>query len=387
MLKFLPLLFANLRRKRVRTTLTIASIVVAFLLFGVLEAFRHALTAGVELAGRDRLVTINKVSLIQPLPLSYLERVRAVAGVTVVCGHSWFGGVYQDDKNQIVAIVVTPETFLETYPEILLDEEQKRAWLSDRTGAIVGRTLAKRFGWQVGDTIPLRSGIWMKADGTSTWELKISGIFDNKLEGGDTNALYFHWDYFNEARTENVKDLVGWIVFRIDDPNRAVEIADRIDQQFENSFTETKTTTEQAFAQGFANQLGNVGKIVMTVAFAVFFTMLLVTANTMGQSVRERTNELAVMKAMGFSSTRVMVLVLLESVLITTVGGVIGLGLAALIVEMIAPGVQQYMPFSGLPTSVYAPSFAMMVVLGLLAGALPCIQAFQLKITDALRRA
>lgn len=387
MLKFLPLLFSNLRRKRVRTTLTIASIIVAFLLFGVLEAFRSALSAGVELAGRDRLVTINKVSLIQPLPLSYLERVRAIPGVMIACAHSWFGGIYQDDKNQIVAIVVTPETFFDTYPEVLLDEAQKRDWLGERTGTIVGSTLAKRFGWKVGDTIPVRSAIWTKPDGSSTWDLKISGIYDNKLEGGDTNALYFHWDYFNEARTQNVKDLIGWVVFRINDPNRAVEIATKIDQQFANSFTETKTTTEQAFAQGFANQLGNVGAIVMTVAFAVFFTMLLVTANTMGQSVRERTNELAVMKAMGFSSTRVMVLVLLESIFITALGGAIGLGLAALVIAMIGPSVQQFMPFSGLPLSAYGPGVALIVVLGLLAGTLPCIQAFQLKITDALRRA
>ncbi|MET0984372.1 MAG: FtsX-like permease family protein [Steroidobacteraceae bacterium] len=387
MLKFLPLLFSNLRRKRVRTTLTIASIIVAFLLFGVLEAFRSALSAGVELAGRDRLVTINRISLIQPLPLNYLERVRAIPGVVVASAHSWFGGIYQDDKNQIVAIVVTPDTFFETYPELLLDEEQKHDWLAERSGAIVGRTLAQRFGWKVGDTIPVRSAIWTQRGGSSTWDLKISGIFDNKIEGGDTNALYFHWDYFNESRTDNVKDLIGWIVFRIDDPNRAVEIATKIDRQFANSFSETKTTTEQAFAQGFANQLGNIGAIVMTVAFAVFFTMLLVTANTMGQSVRERTNELAVMKAMGFSNTRVMVLVLLESIFITALGGAIGLGLAALITALIGPKVQQFMPFSGLPLSAYGPGIALIFVLGLLAGALPCIQAFQLKITEALRRA
>ena len=387
MLKFLPLLFSNLRRKRVRTTLTIASIVVAFLLFGVLEAFRSALSAGVELAGRDRLVTISKISLIQPLPLSYLERVRAIPGVVVATAHSWFGGIYQDDKNQVVAIVVTPETFFETYPEFVLDEKQKRAWIAERSGAIVGRTLAQRFGWKVGDTIPLRSGIWTQRDGSSTWDLKVSGIFDNELEGGDTNALYFHWDYFNESRTEVVKDLIGWIVFRIDDPNRAVEIAAKIDQQFANSFSETKTTTEQAFAQGFANQMGNIGAIVMTVAFAVFFTMLLVTANTIGQSVRERTNELAVMKAMGFSNTRVMLLVLLESIFITALGGAIGLGLAALVIAMIGPSMQQFMPFSGLPLSAYGPGIALIFVLGVLAGALPCMQAFQLKITEALRRA
>lgn len=387
MLKFLPLLFSNLRRKQVRTALTIASIVVAFLLFGVLEAFRSALSGGIELAGRDRLVTINKISMIQPLPYTYLERVRAVDGVTIATGQAWFGGVYQDDKNQIAGIAVTPDTFFDTYPEILLDAQQKRDWFNDRSGAIVGKSLARRFGWKLGDSIPLRSAIWTQKDGNSTWDLKIVGIYDNKLEGGDTSALYLHWDYFNESRSEQLQDLLGWIVFRIGDPDRAVDIAAKIDNQFANSSMETKTTTEQAFAQGFANQLGNVGAIVITVAFAVFFTMLLVTANTMGQSVRERTNELAVMKAMGFSSAGVMLLVLLESVLITALGGALGLGLAALIIKLIGPSVQQFMAFSGLPITAYGPGIALIFALGVLAGALPCIQAFQLKITDALRRA
>lgn len=386
MLKFLPLILANLRRKRVRTTLTLASIVVAFLLFGVLEAMRQALVGGADLAGRDRLVTIQKVSLIQPLPYSYLERIRALDGVTVATGQNWFGGYYQDEKNQIRSIVVTPETFFETYPEILLSDEQKRAWLGERQGALIGRALAERFGWQVGDKIPLISNIWPQKNGSYSWDLEINGIYDSKSEGADTSALYFQWNYFNESRPEVVKDQIGWVVFRIADPGRAVEIANKIDGQFANSFTETKTTTEQAFAQSFANQLGNVGAIVTAVAGAVFFTILLVTANTMAQSVRERTNELAVMKAMGFSNRGVMTLVLLESVAFTILGGVLGLGIAAGALAAIAPKVKQFLPFQGLPDSAYAPALVLMVALGLLAGALPCIQAFQLRITAALRR-
>jgi putative ABC transport system permease protein len=387
MIKFLPLVWSNLQRRRVRTTLTIASIVVAFLLFGVLEALRTALSAGVELAGRDRLVTIHKVSLIQPLPRSYLERIRSIDGVIVATSHDWFGGVYQEDKNQVVANAVSIETFFDTYPELTLSEEQKRAWFSERTGAIVGTSLAKRFGWKVGDTIPLRSNIWVQRDGSNTWSLKIVGIYGNKQEGGDTSSLYLHYDYFNESRSERLKDLIGWVAFRISDPNKAVEIAKKIDTQFANSSTETKTTTEQAFAQGFANQLGNVGAIVITVAFAVFFTMLLVTANTMAQSVRERTNELAVMKTLGFSATAVMLLVLAESVFITAIGGAIGLGLAALVVAAMGAQMQQFLPFSGLPVSAYGPGVVLIFVLGVLAGTLPCIQAFQLRITEALRRA
>jgi putative ABC transport system permease protein len=387
MLKFLPLVLANLRRKRVRTTLTIASIVVAFLLFGVLQALQKALTGGAELAGRDRLVTIHKVSLIQPLPYSYLERIRAVDGVKVAAAQNWFGGFYQDEKNPVVSLAVTPETFLETYPELILSDAEKKAWLNDRQGAIVGRALAERFGWKVGQTIPLRSQIWRQRDGGYSWDFRISGIFDNSTQDGNTAALYFHYDYFNESRPEAAKDVIGYVVFRVTDPNRAEEIAAKIDAQFANSFTETKTTTEQAFAQSFANQMGNVGAIVATVAFAVFFTILLVTANTMSQSVRERTNELAVMKSMGFSNHRVTLLVLCESVAITVLGGAIGLAIAAGALKAIAPKLQQYMPFSGLPSSVYLPAVALMIGLGVLAAALPCMQAFQLKITEALRRA
>jgi putative ABC transport system permease protein len=258
--------------------------------------------------------------------------------------------------------------------------------LRNRTGALVGRALADRFGWKVGDRVPLMSNIFRQSNGSNSWDLTVEGIYDNQREGGENASLFLHYTYFNEGIGEMMADSIGWVVFRIDDADRAEEIAARVDALFANSPTETKTSTEQAFAQGFANQLGNVGAIITAVAFAVFFTMLLVTANTMAQSVRERTNELAVMKTLGFSSRSVMLLVLCESVFITALGGLIGLGLSALVIAGVAAQMQQFMPFSGLPASAYGSGLVLIVMLGLLAGALPCAQAFRLRITEALRR-
>ena len=384
MFKYLPLLWSNLQRKRLRTWLTLASIVVAFLLFGILQTMRAALTGGADLAGVDRLVTIHKVSLIQSLPQSYLTRARSVDGVRVAMSHDWFGGVYQDDRNQVVAMTADPKLFFEIYPEYELPEEQRAAWQADRTGAIVGHVIAERFGWKVGDTIPLRSNIWTKSDGSGTWDLKIVGIYT--AGNGDNSTVYFHYDYLNEARAFG-RDQIGWLVLRIADPDRSAEIARKVDALFANSSTETKTSTEKAFVQGFANQMGNIGAIVTAVASAVFFTMLLVIANTMGQSVRERTNELAVMKTLGFSSFQVTAMVLAESLLLTILGAVIGLAVATAAASGLGKAMQQFFPALGMPSSTYVIGAILALGLGALAGALPCAQAWQLKIVDALRKA
>lgn len=384
MLKYLPLVWSNLQRKRVRTTLTIASIAVAFLLFGLLQALQHALSVPSDVAGEDRLIAQHKTAIVFSLPGSYIERIRGVEGVTMAVSQNWVGGMDPQDQ-QIVAIATGPEIF-DVYNEYRIDPQQKQAWLNNRGGALIGRSMANRYGWKVGDTIPLRSNIFTKQDGSASWPLTVEAIFDNPAGSGD-NLMYMHYAYFNESVHERYgRDSVGWVIFRIEEPARSAQIAETIDTMFANSSTETKTTTEAAFQQAFANQMGDVGAVVTTVAFAVFFTMLLVSANTMGQSVRERTNELAVMKTLGFSSRSVMVLVLAESVFITALGGLIGLGLATLIVVAMGPQLQQFLPFSGLPSNAYVPGLVLIVALGVLAGALPCIQAFQLRITEALRR-
>jgi putative ABC transport system permease protein len=383
MFKYLPLMWANLGRKRLRTGLTLASIIVAFLLFGMMQTLRVALTGGAEVAGADRLVTIHKISIIQPLPESYLNRIRGVDGVRVACEHDWFGGIYQEDRNQLAAMGVDAACFFDLYTEYSLPEAHKQSWINDRTGAIVGKVIAERFGWKVGDTVPLRSNIWQQKDGGNVWPMKISGIYD--ASNGDNQSVYFHHKYLDESRTFG-RGSIGWVVERLQDPNQAAQIARTIDAMFANSSTETKTATEKAFIQGFANQMGNIGALLSAVAAAVFFTMLLVTANTMGQSIRERINELAVMKTLGFSGAGVTLMILGESILVTALGGVIGLGLATLAAEALANSLQQYFPVLGMPPSTYAVGAILIVVLGTLAAALPCTQAARLKIVDALRK-
>lgn len=383
-MKYLPLLWANLRRKRLRTTLTFASVVVAFLLFALLEAVRYALTGGAELAGQDRLVTQHRVSLIQYLPLSYLGRIRAIDGVRAATSEDWFGGFYRDDRNQLTAIAVEPESFLEVYPEYDVPPEQHRAWLNTRTAAIVGSDVAKRFGWKVGDQVPLRSNIFSKRDGSNTWDLDIVGIYD--IPDGDNTNVFFHYEYLNEARTF-FQNEVGWIVLKIADPSRGPAIESTIDSLFANSSAETRTTTESAFLQGFANQMGNIGKIVSIVAAAVFFTMLLVTANAMAQSVRERVGEIAVMRTLGFSNGMVVALVLVEGLAITVVGGAVGLWLGNDVAHTLGKPLQQFLPLMMTPPRAFVEGVVLAVALGVLSCVLPCLQVWRLQIVEQLRRA
>ncbi len=385
MLKFLPLVWSNLRRRKLRLAFTLASIFVAFLLYAFLEAMRYGFSAGVDLAGADRLMTLQKVSIIQPLPASYGNRIRSVKGVKRVSSTTWFGGVYKDEKNQIPMFPVDGEEYLEIYTDWVVPDDQKRAWLADRTGALAGRAIADLYGWKVGDVVPLRSSIWRKADGGDTWELKISGIYDVKDGMGDTRNMLMHYEYFNEARGPNARDLVGWYLLQLDDPQQGPQIARTIDEMFANSSYETETSTEKAMAQQFTNQIGNIGAILMAVVGAVFFTMLLVTANTMGQSVRERTNELAVLKTLGFTSVAVMLLVLLEAVFITVLGGALGLAFASFAISGMKPFIEQWLPIFMIPKPSLIVAIVLMIGLGLLAGALPAAQALRLRIVEALR--
>ena len=383
-MKYLPLLWANLRRKRVRTTLTFLSVVVAFLLFGLLEAVSYALTGGAELAGQDRLVTQHRVSLIQYLPKNYLDRIRTLDGVKVATSQDWFGGIYRDDRNQITATAVEPDSFFEVYPEFAVSPEQMKAWRSTRTATIVGRDVAERFGWKVGDKVPLRSNIFRKRDGGDTWDLDVVGIYH--VENGDNTNMFLQYDYLNEARTYG-HDEVGWIIMRIDDPNRAAAIESTVDALFANSSTETRTTTESAFLQGFANQMGNIGRIVTIVAAAVFFTMLLVTANAMAQSVRERVRDIAVMRTLGFSNGSIVTLVLVEGLLITVLGSVVGLWLGDALAKSVGKQMQQFLPLMMTPPNSYVAGLILAVGLGVLSCAIPCLQVSRLEVVDQLRRA
>jgi putative ABC transport system permease protein len=270
------------------------------------------------------------------------------------------------------------------YPELKLPPEQMKAWLGDRQGAVVGRSLADRFGWNIGDRIPIQATIWRPKSGTGdTWEFNIVGIYDGE-QGVDKTNFFFRYDYLDENRRDG-EGLVGWYIVKVDDPSRSQEMAQQFDQMFANSAAETKTTTEKGFVEGFAKQIGDIGAIMIAILVAVLFTILLVVANTMAQSVRERTGELAVMKTLGFSNTSVLSIVLAESLFIALLGGVLGLGIAWLFVQQGDP-TNGLLPAFFLPGRDLVTGAWLMLLLGLLAGALPATQAMRLRITDALRR-
>ncbi len=383
-MKYLHLVWSNLKRRKLRTSLTVLSIFVAFVLFGLLCALKEAFTAGVSLAGADRLIVRHKVSLIMSLPESYGARMANIPGVKDVVHMTWFNGIYQNEpKNFFGTFPVNPEDFFKVYPEYVLPEDQKEAWLKTRTGAIVGRTLADRFKWKIGDRIPLMSPIWQRQGGEA-WQFDIVGIYTGAKKATDTSSFFFRYDYFEEARARG-KGLVGWYTVRVDDPNKTEQVAKAIDAEFANSPYETKAEPEGAFAQGFVQQIGNIGTILIAVLSAVFFTILLVAGNTMAQSVRERVEELGVLKAMGYSSRLMLALVLAESCLIAAVGGSAGLSVAWLIAASGSP-VPSMLPVFVLPERYLLIGVGIVFALGIVAGILPALQAMRLQIAVALRR-
>lgn len=380
-MRYLYLVWRNLLRRKTRTTFTLLSVTIAFVLFGVLATIRVAFNYGVEVAGADRLIMIHKVSFINFLPVSYKERLKAVAGVSDATHATWFGGIYQDPSNFFSQMAVEPEEWLRMYPEYILPEDQGKAWFANRVGAIAGRTVATRFGWKVGDRVPIQGTIFQGG----VWEFTIDGIFDGDREGVDTNQFFFHNKYlWEKARWGDGQ--VGWYIIRVSDPQASAEVAKRVDALFANSPYETKTSTEKAFVQAFANQVGDIGAILTAILVAVFFTILLVTGNAMAQSIRERTSELAVLKTLGYSNGLVLAMVLAESLVISIAGGGAGLALAWLISR-------QGDPTGGLLPAFFFPpkdvllGIALVFALGFASGLLPALRAMRLRIVDALRRA
>ncbi len=382
-MKFAHLILGNLLRRKLRTSLTLLSVLVAFVLFGFLCAIKQALIGGVALAGADRLIVRHKVSIIQLLPESYQARMGRVPGVAATAHQTWFGGIYQDPKNFFMQCPVVPDEFMKMFPEFILPPDQMKAWLATRTGAIVGRNTANRFHWKIGNKIPIMSPIWLR----KTWDFDIVGIFDGQKKGTDTTALFFRYDYFDEARKSQNwgTGMVGWYTIRVKDPAQAGEVARLVDQEFENSPAETKTEPEGAFVQGFANQLGNIALIVASILGAVFFTILLVTGSTMSQAVRERIGELGVLKAIGFTNGQVLSLVLAESCLLTVLGGALGLGFAWLIIARGDP-TGGMLPMFFFPVRDVLIGLGVSLALGLLTGIFPAQQAMRLQVADALRR-
>lgn len=385
-MKYFGLIWKNVWRKKVRTSLTILSVFVAFLLFALLSAIGYAFKGGQDAASAERLITIDKVSLINPLPMAYKNRIASTPGVNGVTHATWFGGYYQDPRVQFPQFPVDPFEYMSLYPELNLAEEQLDAWAKNRTGAVIGQEIAEQYGIGVGDRIPIQATIWTKADGGRTWEFDVEGIFSTDDPRGSTAFLLFHYDYFDEARAFG-KGSVGWYIIGVEPGQDAAQLAKAVDIQFANSPNETKTSTEQAFAASFAKQFGNIAMIVTLILGAVFFTLLLVSGNTMSQSVRERISELAVLKTLGFEDRTVLGIVLSESILIMSIGGLLGLGLGWLLVQGIAQQMAAFLPGVFLSPQAMLVAVGIMIGAGIVAGIFPALKAMRLSIIEALARA
>jgi putative ABC transport system permease protein len=382
-MKFRGLIFANLFRKKLRLLLTIGSFAVALFLFAFLAVVRGAFNRGADIAGADRLVTINRVSIIQPLPLAYRDKILRIPGVKAVTHNNWFGGVYQDEKNFFPQFAIDVENQRQVLPELVVPDEQWQNFVKDRQGAIVGAKTAQRFKWKIGDRIPIKN----VAYGVSgTWEFNLDGIYHSEKAGGDESQFWFQWDYFEERMPERFKGNVGWYVVKLDSPDNAVSVAKAIDDMAANSSYETKTETESEFAASWVKQFGNIQFLIITIGSVVFFTLLLVTGNTMAISVRERVGELAVLKAIGFSDRWVLFFVLAESLTIALAGGVLGLGLALLAIPALGAALNGMLPTLILSPAVLSSGLAIALVVGVVSGILPGIGAMRLRVVNALRR-
>lgn len=373
------LIFMNFRRKRIRKILTVCSFAIALFLFGILAIIYDAFYLPIEIAGANRLVVQNKISLIMPLPYSYREKLKQIDGIDLVSYGSWFGGVYQDERNFFVQFAVDTETWNDMFPEFIVPPEQWKAFVEDRQGCIAGQNLVERYGWKIGDRIPLKGTIHQ-----GIWEFNLRGIFQGKRASDDTSQFWFQYKYLDE-QSDLIRGYVGWYYVHVSDPDRAEAISNEIDDMFANSPFETVTETEKAWTAAFIRQFGNIKVLLLSVGGVVFFTLLLITGSNMAMSIRERTGEIGVMKTLGFGGIRILFMVLAESLIIALAGGGIGLLMAKLFA------------MQGDPTGGFLPAFylssrnillglSISVLIGFAAGIIPAVQSMRLRIVDALRR-
>jgi putative ABC transport system permease protein len=380
----LRLLFRNVLRHKLRTGLTLCGIGVAILSFGLLRTVISAWYAGVEASSANRLITRNAISLIFPLPLSYLERIRGVEGVKAVSYGNWFGGIYIEEKNFFANFAVEPRTYLELYPEYLLPEDQKETFLRDRRACIAGRKLVKRFGWKVGDLITLRGTIF-----PGNWEFVLRGIYSGRDSRVDESQFFFHWDYLNESlkkRKSLMADQVGIYILRVRNPELAAETAARVDRVFRNSYAETLTETEKAFQLGFVALTEAILLVIRLVSFVVIVIIMAVAANSMSMSVRERLGEYAVFKTLGFGGVYLGAMILGESLLIAALGGAGGILLTFPAAKTFLHYLGDYFPvFLVTKETVVFQGLAALAV-GMAAAVLPAWRAVRIPIVQALGR-
>ena len=390
-MKFAPLILKHLRKNWLRTLSTVLAMAVCIFLICTLQTVVDAVNYGLSQGNASRLVTRHYVSLVFNLPNSYKAKVAAIPGVQNITIINWFGGVYRDPKNFFANMAVEPEPFLQIYPEVMLPEDQKQAWFHDGRGCIIGRKLAEKFGWKIGDHFELESFIPPYRVG-KPFDFVVDGIFDadpSKNPPPDLNSMYFNYKYLYEATRQRAG--VGTLTVVIDDPKNAGRISKAIDAEFENSDVQTKTETEQAFRASFLAMAGNLALLLNGIGLAVAFTILLVTANTMSIAVRERQQEIGVLKTLGFPSGLVMALVLVEALLLGVMGGALGLFLAGGAI-MALPGIPfigdvvRQFPGLGLSPRIVSYGLGTALVLGLLAGLFPALLAYRARITDVLRQ-
>ncbi len=375
---------ANLFRKRVRTILTLLSVIMAFLLFGLLQSVNSVFSSGADFVGATRLFVQARVSFTTSLPLSMVPKLEAIPGVTHVAYQQWFGGVWQTN-TPLIMFTLDPQRYHDVYPEWKMPEAQWQAFEQTRTGLIVGRQLANQYGWKVGQKIPISSNIWPQKNGSKAWAFDLVGIFDGKDEDWQkrTNLAFIQQDYFDEANQFGIKGRTNFFILKLAEGANAEAISRTVDAMFENSPDETKTQTEKDFNISFVKQIGDIGLMVRWILFAVFFTLLLVVGNTMAQSVRERIPELAVLKTLGFSDGSIFGFVLAEAFALVLAGGLVGLVLASLAGALVekATGGQFLLE---LDASVWLLGVAAIVLMSLAVGLLPALRARRLEIVDAL---
>lgn len=385
-MKYWIIILAALNRKRWRTGLTISSLVIAFLLFGLLRSVAVVFTEDIELSGDDRLVVASKYSIIDSMPISYLQRIKSIENVDIVAHQDWFGGTYIDRANFFPKWPVPPKDFLDIYQEFNISSEQKEAFITTRTGMIAGKKLAERFNWKIGDRIPVIGDIYFMSNGSNLWEFDLVGIFTDIENPGNEEQVFMNYQYFDEARESYTKGTVGNFIVKLDSKDAGPRVAQEIDAMFANSMDETKTYTEKAYQQMFASQIGDIGLIMNSILAAVFFTILLVTGNTMSQSIRERTSELAVFKTIGFSDITMLILVLIESMVLCLIGAILGLGITALLM----PGLSELISVSlgeiSLDPSVIISGIGIAIITAFISGFPPALGAMRLKVVDALRK-
>ena len=381
-MKFSRIILANLFRKKVRLLLTIGSFAVALFLFVFLAVVRDAFNRGADVAGADRLVVINRTSIINLMPLAHRDKIMRIPGVKVVTHNNWFGGTYIDEKNFFPQFVIDPQAQREVFPELIVPDDQWANFLKDRQGAIAGAKTAERFGWKIGDRIPIKTTLY----GGGSWEFNLAGIYHGKRPQDDETQFWFQWDYFEEKVPDRVKGQIGWYVLRVDNPDDSPRIAKAIDAEFANSPFETTTQTESAFAANWVKQFGNIQFLIVSIGSVVFFTLLLVTGNTMAISVRERTSELAVFKAIGFSDLAILFFVLAEALAIALFGGLLGILGAMILVPALGKALAGLLPSIVLAPSMLLLGLVLAVVVGFASGIIPGVSAMRLRVVNALRR-